>query len=258
LRVSSCCTSEPTPEGEDPTEGEEPPEGEGPTEGEEPPIGPILLASSGARAWPIHLKAKLAACESREVRLVIQIAPTAPPGTYPALLLDPLGVRADATIQVHELRVTRIHPSLVSYGVSADQVLSLALHAKNTGNVPTYIRRSAIVRLRPGEENWHRHFHGAVARSGDQGHHKVLDEFVATMSRHEPSPIKGKIVEGAGQLLPGESRNLKLEIPMPSKLPAGCTFNAVTRIGDGVLNLVLYGLKAQDPETDPQPEEVVQ
>lgn len=241
------CVDEPilTNEGDSDESADEPSDGER-SKGQEN-AGPPLVAGEGSivaeEVPPVRLlsiRAKLLAGESRELRVEIPISLTAPPGTYTATLMDPSGPSCPATIQVHERRATRVHPSVVPCSASRGQVLSLEVHVKNVGNVVSHLAPGVAIRLSSGDENWHRHFHRSVARFGSQGHQQVLDRFVETLGESEHSPLKGRLTRGAGELAPGEGRLVNLEFTVPNTLPARRYFNAALRLGDGALTLSLY------------------
>lgn len=228
--------------------------------------GPVLLAGSGEThsaalaALPLRVvsvRVKLGPCESREVRVEFPLSLAAPPGEYSATLFDPQGASCRATIQVHERRVTRVHPSIVPCSGAPGDKLSWEVHLKNVGNVVSELSPGAVVHLSSGDENWHRHFHRAVARFGGQGHEQVLNQFVESLGGSEHTPIKGKLVRGAGQLAPGEGRRVTLELTVPKKLPPRRYVNAVTRLGDGVFTASLYIMPSDtDPNEPCEPEPI--
>lgn len=237
LENTEGCGDNPSPKS--PSEG-----GTG-TETEEP----VLFAaggethSSSVPALPLRvipLRVKLGPCETQEVRVQVPISPTAPPGDYRATLFDPQGASCRATIQVHERRATRVHPSVVRCSATPGDKRTWEVELKNVGNVVSELLPGAVVHLSSGDENWHRHFHRAVARLGEQGHEQVLDHFVKSLGGSEHMPIKGKLVLGAGSLAPGEGRRVTLELTVPPKLPTRRYFNAVTRLADGVFTAALY------------------
>jgi hypothetical protein len=193
----------------------------------------------------IKLSAGLCAGETQLLRVRAELPAGTPPGSYQARLEGGDGKGVPVTIQVLELRRTRLSPPTITYGPSSGGTFTVQLNAVNLGNVPALIPPHAPVELHVADRGWQYHFHGAVKSHGDQGHQAFLDAFVKRLGEDEPAVGRAKVLEGQGPLAPQQGRLLKIEIAMPKKLRTGRKYRGLVRLADVVFVMNLY-ITAED------------
>ncbi len=181
----------------------------------------------------LHASGRICAGESQELRLALSIPPHLAPGTFTAVLKGSGRSARKVLIQVLEHRKTRFTPKAVSVAVVPGEKLSVNVSATNTGNIPTTIPRGVPARMHVSDRGWPHHFHAAALHQGQDGYQKFLDDFVKRFAEDEPPVARIKIKKGYGELPPGETRLLELEMTVPESLHIDRDYLTLARLGEG-------------------------
>jgi hypothetical protein len=212
--------------------------------------GGKLSNSCDPEVIDVLVLARLCACETRKIEVSITFPPSTPPGTYEASLVGAEGASCPVSIHMLELRRLRLSPSTVSYSSVPGGTVKTCVTASNLGNVPITIPPKAPLVFRDRVHGWHHHFHAAVSTVGDQGNQPFLDEFLKRMAASEPPVGRAKILRGAGELAPNESRVIEVEICIPNKLHAPRNYHGFVTLGDATLAVNLH-LSPPEPDEPP-------
>jgi hypothetical protein len=132
-------------------------------------------------------------------------------------------------IHVFENLGIQVVPGAILLRGAGGDVLHSLVVLSNRGNVTETVPETALIFLE--ERNWvgRSLVHALRESDEDERHQEYLDrlfrELRATVSR----PSRVTVKSGAGELRPGEVRELELEVALPSELIKGRTYYGSTR-----------------------------
>jgi hypothetical protein len=170
--------------------------------------------------------AQLAPLEAMPVRagaayLRLSLPETTPPGSYEGTArLGKNEFRVVAEVEpAPSLQITPTHLSL-----EAEPGAELEVHANalNDGNVPLEIRRTYAFGVF-ADEGIEEAF-GAAFQAETATGERRFDRFVETLADHHGGLVRVQVAEGDGVLEPGDLRQLRLSLHLPTELEAGRTY----------------------------------
>lgn len=179
----------------------------------------------------VRLRGPLCAGETLGLRAVVKLPLSTPPGVYEASIESEGCAALPVSIHVLERRHVKLSPPGSAYTVQAGSTFRARFHATNLGNVPVRIPARVLVELHTADYGWSHYFHRAARARGEEGHGAFLDAFVRGLSRQEPPTGRAKVVQGAGELMPQETRLLELDIALPKTLRNRRNYQGIVRIG---------------------------
>lgn len=154
--------------------------------------------------------------------------PRTPPGTYAAELVC-ADQREPVVIHVFENPGMQVMPGVIRLRGAGGDVLESLVVLGNRGNVPETVPEAALVFLE--ERNWvGRSLVQTLRESGEnEGHQEYLDRVLHELKATVARPARVTIRSGSGELEPAETRELELEVALPSELIKGRTYYGSTR-----------------------------
>jgi hypothetical protein len=179
----------------------------------------------------VKVSGPLCAGETQGLRAIAKLPLGTPPGVYEACIESPDGAARPVSIHVLERRAVKLSPPGSAYTVQAGTTFCARFSATNLGNVAVRIPARVLVELHTADYGWSHYFHRAARARGEEGHAAFLDAFVRGLSRQEPPTGRAKVVQGAGELAPQETRLLELSIALPKSLRNRRNYQGIVRIG---------------------------
>jgi hypothetical protein len=176
----------------------------------------------------VRMAARLMPHDRTRARAFFLLDPGTPPDTYTAEILC-ADQREPVVIHVFENPGLQVSPGAIRLRGAGGDVQEALVVVGNRGNLTETVPELALVFLE--ERNWvGRSLVQALQETGDDERHqeyldRVLHELKATVSR----PARVTVKSGAGELRPGETRELKLEVALPSELIKGRIYFGSTR-----------------------------
>jgi hypothetical protein len=176
----------------------------------------------------LRVAALLAPQHRTRARAFFRLDPSTPPGTYEASLSR--GEQSERiVVHVWEKHGVRVDPGEIRLRGAADQVVRTSVVATNEGNVTETLRDVALVFLE--ERDW-------VGRSAvvamrdtkdEEGHTAYLDRVLHELKNSLVRPMRINLHFETPNLEPGETRQIALELTLPSELRKGRTYFGSTK-----------------------------
>lgn len=184
------------------------------------PVGSVTLKLPGdvARLTPAPLH--VAPVGSAAAYLRFSLPETTPPGSYSGTA-ELGGAEYPVVAEVEPYVSLRVAPTILTFSGAPGDSVNVHVTVLNDGNVVCAIRRAYAFGLfdQEGiEAAFGRGFRDDTAK-GD----RRFDRFVEALADHHEL-ARLQVVEGAGELQPGEVRALTLSIQLPEELETGHTY----------------------------------
>ena len=153
--------------------------------------------------------------------LRLSLPDTTPPGSYEGTArLGKTEFRVVAEVEpAPSLQITPTHLSLEA---EPGAELEVHINALNDGNVPLEIRRThafGVFADQGVEEAF-----GAAFQTETAAGERRFDRFVETLADHHGGLVRVQVTEGDGALEPGDLRQLRLSLRLPTELEGGRTY----------------------------------
>lgn len=165
------------------------------------------------------LQVSASATGDREVLRTFVPRATAPGRYQGTVTVD--GVERNAIFEVEPEPFLRIVPDRLQLSAAAGERLTREVTILNLGNVAVEVRGAYAFGLFDvgGVER-------AVARTigGEGGEGRSADRFVGMLADEHGGMVRVRVEEGAGNVEPGETRNLTVVFHLPDRLRAGHTY----------------------------------
>jgi hypothetical protein len=183
-------------------------------------------AGKGTEAEPIVARASRI---EGDMVLQMTLPPRTPPGTYEGTLeLD--GEPRPVVVDVEpELELALIPDQLTLRGAPGDR-LQADLTIANAGNVGVEIRRAHGIGVF-AEEGLERSLHRVYTDERPEGVRRI-DYLADLLAEEHGGIVRVGVEEGAGDLAPGETRELKVSFHLPSDLKPGRTYSGTWPLHD--------------------------
>jgi hypothetical protein len=210
-------------------------------------IGTVKLALGAATPTPVTAHVvRIGAKGLSNLRL--DLPRWTPPGSYEGVLQ--LGDEEQrVVIDVEPRPKLRMSPRRLSLTGRPKDVVKASVTLANVGNVPCEVRGVAVFALFD-PSSLERATQRAFQSSGS-GEERFLDRLAAEVSDGYAGTVRLKVESGAGQLEPGDSRDLEVTLNLPDGLKAGRTYEGTWRIGN-----LGYNVEVSTPNGTPPEEKI--
>jgi hypothetical protein len=196
------------------------------------------FASARAARWPEGLNAGDRARPPllRRTRAVsnmsLRLDPLTRPGEYTVILEFADGGQREVSVSVEPQPRLRATPGTLRFTGSPAEPVSTRLLLENYGNVGITIGNVLVTGV--FDDNG---FETAIAstyrmENDDLNINKVLENFFSRLRDAHGGLLPLQVVEGSGELAPGERRVLVLKTTLKSKLRPGHNYHGVLKIGE--------------------------
>jgi hypothetical protein len=186
------------------------------------------LASAGNRREAEPIVARASRIEGDMV-LQMTLPPRTPPGTYEGTVeLD--GEQSPVVVEVEpEIELVLVPDQLTLRGAPGDRVQA-ELTIANAGNVAVEIRRAHGIGIF-AEEGLERSLHRAYRDERPEGVRRI-DYLADLLAEEHGGIVRVGVEEGAGDLEPGETRELRVSFHLPADLKPGHTYTGTWPLHD--------------------------
>jgi hypothetical protein len=193
-----------------------------------PVVGHMEQKVSSLGLGEVRVATPLLPRRRTRARAFFRVDPFMPPGTYKADLSSG-GQQEAVVVHVWEKRSLRIDPGEIRlHGTAGDVVTSLVV-VTNQGNVPETLREIALVFLE--ERNWLGRSAVFAMRetTAEDGHQAYLDRFLHELKDSLARPARVNLRSEIAELQPGETREIELDITLPTELMKGRMYFGSTK-----------------------------
>ncbi|MEO8450588.1 MAG: hypothetical protein ABI647_12385 [Gemmatimonadota bacterium] len=201
------------------------------SEGEVRPRRLSIQIGQGGAAYKGKTEPIVARASRVEGDLVLQMTlpPRTPPGTYEGTT-EVDGEQRPVVIEVEpEIELALVPDQLTLQGAPGER-LQVALTVVNAGNVAVEIRKAHGIGIF-AEEGLERSLHRAYRDERPEGVRRI-DYLADLLAEEHGGIVRVGVEEGAGNLEPGETRELKVTLSLPADLKRGRTYSGIWPLHD--------------------------
>ncbi len=206
---------------------------------EGPPPKSGLAFFPGAAPSPLRIRT-LHATKPTVTLLSFRLPRTTKPGRYDGTM-ELGGAAMPIEIEVQARPQMRFYPAWLSLEAHADEHLEINVGAVNLGNVEVPIeRRSTFCLFEPRGVDVAIYHVLTEEPPADQ---RRLDRAAEEIAKSHGGLVRATVREGAGNLLPGEFRELVVELHFSERVKPGRSYYGAWFLGESGLGIQVEGIK---------------